>query len=329
MRIALLASLFTFSHLFLMAQDGSVDLSSATEDESESSIGMLQDEADTTEVGNWALGGTLGLNLSQTYLENWAAGGQNAISVTGLINVFANYQKDEHQWDNTLDLAYGILTQGNYEQVIKTEDKIDLSSKYGRQLSKNWFLTGMLNFRTQFAPGYEISEGMVDESVKISDFFAPAYSLLSIGMDFKPNKKFSVLISPVTLKNTIVIDDSLATNYGVDEGKNIRYEIGGYVKIAYTTEVVENVTWQTKLDLFSNYLENPQNVDLNWENLIAMKVNDFISVNISAQMIYDDDILIKKERAVLNEEGEVVTPADIGPGLQFKETLAVGFSYKF
>jgi len=310
------------------SQETEIDLSDKTE-ENESSAALLQNEADTTKIGNWRFGGTLSLNLSQTYLQNWAAGGQNAISVTGLTSLFANYKQNGHAWDNSLDLAYGILSQGEFDQVLKTDDRIEFSSKYGREVKKNWYLTGMLNFRTQFAPGYEVENGIVNEEVKISDFLAPAYSLLSIGLDFKPNDKFSVLVSPATMKTTIVLDDSLATNFGVEEGDNIRYEIGGYVKIAYTTEVVENVTWQTKLDLFSNYLKNPENIDITWENLIAMKVNDFISVNITTQMIYDDDIILKKNPAVLDENGDVEQAAEYGPGLQFKETLAVGLSYKF
>ena len=327
-RTLLLVVVAVFISLSAFSQEAGINLENNTS-EKESSTSLLQNEVDTTVVGNWRMGGTLSLNLSQTYLSNWAAGGQNAISVTGLVNLFANYKKDVHEWENTLDLAYGILTQGDYEQVLKTDDRIEFSSKYGRKLREHWFLTGMLNFRTQFAPGYEIENGEVNEEVKISDFMAPAYSLAALGIDFKPNDKFSVLMSPATMKTTIVLDDSLATNFGVEDGENIRFEVGGYVKISYTTEVVENVTWQTKLDLFSNYLNNPQNIDVNWENLISMKVNDFISVNITTQLIYDDDIILKKDDAVLNENGEVVEAAEFGPGLQFKETLAVGFSYKF
>ncbi|MFZ6052776.1 DUF3078 domain-containing protein [Halocola ammonii] len=328
MKRTILSIAFLVVSIFAFAQEAGIKLDGNKADD-DNSTSILQNEADTTVIGSWRMGGTLGLNLSQTYLSNWAAGGQNAISVTGLVNLFGNYKKNGHEWDNSLDLAYGILTQGDYEQVLKTDDRIEFSSKYGRRLKEKWFLTGMLNFRTQFAPGYEIEDGEVNEDVKISDFMAPAYSLTALGIDFKPTDKFSVLMSPTTMKTTIVLDDSLATNFGVEEGENIRFEIGGYIKIAYTTEVVENVTWQTKLDLFSNYLNNPENIDVNWENLISMKVNDFISVNITTQLIYDDDIILKKNDAVLNENGEVVEAAEFGPGLQFKETLAVGFSYKF
>ncbi|MGC6532873.1 MAG: DUF3078 domain-containing protein [Flavobacteriales bacterium] len=272
--------------------------------------------ADTT----WKKGGTLGLNFSQVYLSNWAAGGQNSLSSNGLVSLFANRAKGKSSWDNTLDLAYGMLWQGDAVGV-KTDDKIDFASKWGYQANQDWFYSVLFNFRTQFAPGYE--DPFADDLVRISDFLAPAFSLAALGMDYKPSDNFTAFISPSTLKMTIVNDTTLSTNYGVAAGEMFRAEIGGYAKVQYTTELAENVSLMTKIDLFSNYLNNPQNIDVNWETLISMKINEYMSATISTQLIYDDDIAIARSQEYFESTGIAA-----GPITQFKEVLAVGFSYK-
>lgn len=272
--------------------------------------------ADTT----WKKGGTLGLNFSQVYLSNWAAGGQNSLSSNGLVSLFANRAKGKSSWDNTLDLAYGMLWQGDAVGV-KTDDKIDFASKWGYQANQDWFYSVLFNFRTQFAPGYE--DPFADDLVRISDFLAPAFSLAALGMDYKPSDNFTAFISPSTLKMTIVNDTTLSTNYGVAAGEMFRAEIGGYAKVQYTTELAKNVSLMTKIDLFSNYLNNPQNIDVNWETLISMKINEYMSATISTQLIYDDDIAIARSQDYFESTGIAA-----GPITQFKEVLAVGFSYK-
>jgi hypothetical protein len=288
-------------------------------------------QPDAVKDSSWTTGGTIGLNFSQVYLSNWASGGQSSISATGLLSLFAKYKKGDNTWDNSLDLAYGLLNQGDNGVLIKTDDKIDLSSKYGRKASEHWYYSGLFNFRTQFAPGYAIVDGVPNKDATISDAFAPAYTLLALGMDYKPNDKFSAFISPVTMKNTIVMDDvlSAAGAFGVEKGKNFRAELGGYVKLQYSTELVKNVGLATKIDLFSNYLNNPQNIDVNWETLISMKINEFMTATIATQLLYDHDINIVKEQPVVDENGVVTDAGSIGPGVQFKEVLGIGFSYKF
>ena len=290
----------------------------------------LQDSEQAAADTSWKVGGALGLNFSQVYLENWAAGGQSSVSGTSLINLYANYKKGKSSWDNTLDLAYGLLRQGDQGVVFKTDDRIDLSSKYGHQASEKWFYSAFMNFRTQFAPGFGLADGVPNENDVISDFLAPAYLLAAAGMDYKPSDKFTAFISPITYKMTMVMNDSLASvgAFGVDPGENIRSEVGGYVRMAFNTNVVENVDFTTRLDLFSNYLNNPQNIDINWEVLIAMKINSFMTATVSTQLLYDDDIILQKKDPVLDQEGNVIDSGR-GPGVQFKEVLAIGFSYKF
>ena len=284
-------------------------------------------QEDTTK--RWDKGGIINLNFSQVQLSNWAAGGQNSFSGNGLISLYANYSEGNSAWDNTLDLGYGILKNED-ENQRKSDDKIEFSSKYGYKASKRWFYTVLFSFKTQFAEGYNYP----NDSVVISNFFAPAYFNFSVGMDYKPNKKFTCYLSPLSAKATFVNDQNLADAgaFGVDpaeydattglktkNGRNSLYEFGGLIKVVYKNEIMKNVNLQSKLELFSNYVDNPQNIDVNWENMINLKVNEYISANILLHLIYDDNIEIDT-----NDDG-----LTDGPQVQFKEVFGLGFSYKF
>lgn len=279
-----------------------------------------QTTPEVKEDNNWTKGGLASFNLSQVALSNWAGGGQSSVALNGFVNLFANYKKGIHTWENSLDLGYGIVQQGTAD-FIKSDDKIDFTSKYGRQASEKWYYTGLVNFKSQFAPGYNSPA----EITRISDFLAPAYVLTSIGMDYKPNKIFSAYLSPVTAKFTIVIDDSLNAigAFGVEKNEVLRTEIGGFARLQYKQDILENVNLQSRIDLFSNYANNPQNIDVNWETILSMKVNKFITANVSATVIYDDDIDIEIDS---NNDGTV---DKVGPRTQFKQVLSVGLAYKF
>jgi hypothetical protein len=283
--------------------------------------------SDTTQ--GWKKGGVFAVNLAQTSLTNWASGGQNSVAVNGILSVFANLKKGKSRWDNSLDLGYGLLKQGKDVPFRKTDDKVDFLSKYGRQAFSNFFYAALFNFKTQMAPGYNYP----NDSVKISNLFAPAYVLLALGLDYKPNAYFSAFFAPLTGKFTFVNDKVLsdAGAFGVKPGKKSMSELGGYLRVIYTkgdfkNEFMKNVSFTTKIDLFSNYLKNPQNIVVNWENLIAMKINKYISANFSTDLIYDDKIQIPFDR---NGDGTIVAGETVRSKIQFKEILGVGFSYNF
>jgi len=313
-----LVLMFTVSLAYMNAQDEG-DLTTEDRDALAAAIELEHDSL-------WDFGGTLGLNFNQSYFSNWAAGGQNSVSGTFLSSFFANYKKGRHSWATTLDMMYGLIAQGDQERV-KTDDRFDFTTKYGYQTKNEaWYYSALFNFRTQFDEGYVIEDG-VEIGQTISDFLAPAYSIGALGADYKPSDKFSAFLSPVTTKVTIVTVDRLATDYGLDEGKNVRFEIGAFVKLSYKDDIFENVNLDTRVDLFSNYVENPQNVDVNWETLITMKVNSWLSATLTTQLIYDDDILIGGEEAV-EENGEIISPEIKGsPGTQFREIFALGLSF--
>jgi hypothetical protein len=279
--------------------------------------------ADT--VQGWKKGGVLSLNLAQTSLTNWSAGGQKSFAINGLLSTFANYKRGKTSWVNSLDIGYGLLKQGS-TGYRKTDDKFDLLSKYGYEAFKNFYYAALLNFKTQMTPGWKYNED--NSKTKISNLFAPAYLLAALGLDFKPTDHFSAFIAPLTGKITFVTDKVLsdAGAFGVKPGENTLSEFGGYIRAIYTrnnfkNEFLKNVTFTTKVDLFSNYIEHPENIVVNWETLIAFKVNKYISASISTQLIYDDKIKVPVTR-----EG---IPKTIGSLVQFKEILGVGFSYNF
>jgi len=281
--------------------------------------GMLNAQTiDTTKI--WKKGAVVGINVSQTSLTNWQGGGQNSLAVNALFSGFTNYKKGRNVWDNSLDVAYGLLQQGA-GQVIRSDDKIDFNSKYGRYAFKHWYYSALVNFKSQMAPGYNYP----NDSVVISRFLAPAYVLASVGMDYKPNDSFTMYISPITQKTTIVNDSKLNAvgAFGVDSGKVIRSEFGSYARIQFQKDVFTNVNFKTKIELFSNYSQKPQNIDVNWETLLSMKVNKFISATFSTTLIYDDDINIPIDK---NNDG---LPEKSGPRVQFREVLGVGLSFKF
>jgi Protein of unknown function (DUF3078) len=282
---------------------------------------------DTTQ--GWKKGGIVAMNLAQTSLTNWAAGGQNSMAINGIFSGYANYKRGKSVWDNSLDIGYGLLKQGTNSDYMKTDDKIDFLSKYGREAFKNFYYAALLNFKTQMAPGYKYP----DVTNKISDFFSPAYLIFALGLDYKPDAYFSAFIAPLTAKFTFVTNQSLSDSaaFGVKPGEILLSEFGGYLRAIYTrndfkNEFLKNVSFTTKIDLFSNYIKNPQNIVVNWETLIVLKVNKFISANFNTILIYDDKIKIPFDK---NGNGTIETGEAVGSKIQFKEILGVGLSYKF
>ena len=285
-------------------------------------------------LDGWKKGGLISLSLAQAAFNNWVAGGKNSFSLNGLLSLYANLKKGKNTWDNMLDIGYGILQQGK-DGIIKTDDKIDLTTKYGRALTKKLFFAALLNFKTQMTPGYNYP----NTTNKISDLLAPGYLIVAVGIDYKPDGHFSAFFAPISSKNTIITNTKLADSgaFGVKKatydadnnlithGKKFRSEFGGYLRLVYQNTFFKekNISVLSKLDLFSNYLNNPQNIDVSWETILGFKINKFLSTNITTHLIYDDDIKIEIDN---NNDGII---DEKGPRLQFKEVLSIGFTFKF
>lgn len=275
------------------------------------SVIYAQDEV----ADGWKKGGMSAINFSQVSLTNWAAGGENSFSGNLILNGFANMKKGKMTWDNTLSFGYGLLKQGD-KSTRKSDDKLELASKLGKYAFKSWYYSGLLNFKTQVSPGFEYADDPAND-IMISDFLAPGYLNIAIGMDYKPNDNFTAMISPVSGKITMVIDTIFSVANGLDAGATSRSEFGAYAKVVFKKEIMENIGFQTKLDLFSNYIDNPQNIDVNWEVILTMKINKYVNANLSTSLLYDDDIKI------LNNEGIAAART------QFKEVFGVGFTFSF
>jgi Protein of unknown function (DUF3078) len=280
-------------------------------------IKKVKDPNDTIPK-TWKTGGLYSLTINQGALSNWAAGGdKSSLAVTSFLNLFAFYKNGKNAWDNNLDVAYGFVNTTSLGSR-KADDRIDLLSKYGYEVAKKWYASALFNFRSQFTKGYSYpADG---PKVLTSDFLAPAYILLALGMDYKPNDNFSLFISPITSRWVLVNNDSLSAQgaFGVEPGKKSKNEIGAYVSANYKADISPNATFKSRLDLFSNYRSNPQNIDLFMTNILAVKVWKFISVNISVDVIYDDDT------KSIDKDGN-----EAGPKVQLKELMGIGFSYKF
>lgn len=322
----IIALLSVFITILSMAQETEIDKETLI-----NSTKKVEEIAPKDTVDGWKKGGVFTLNFSNVGLQNWAAGGSNSYSITGMTGLFANLKKGNTTWDNNLDLGLGAIQQftanvpRDQRIWVKSDDKLDFSSKYGQKASKQWYYSGLLNFKSQFLPGY--TDPYANNLTVISNFFAPAYGIVAIGMDFKPNDNITVFMAPLTNKTTIVADDSLASvgAFGVTPGQKWRLEYGAYARIAYKKEVMKNVNFSSRLELFANY-QDINNIDVNWETLTSMKVNDYITATFTTQLIYDNDIKIGVDE---NNDGVIQGTQEIRSRVQFKHVLGIGFTYKF
>ena len=256
--------------------------------QSESDRSIAKDPNDTIPKV-WKKGGLVSLNLAQGALSNWAAGGEDfSIAVNTLVSLYAFYKKGKHSWDNTLDFNLGYVKTTSLG-ARKSDDRLDMVSKYGYALGPKLNLAGILNFRSQLFKGYTYPD---DIPIFSSDFLAPGYILLGVGLDYKPNKNLSIFISPATARWIIVNDTALSNKglYGVAPGEKSILEFGAFVSINYLKEFNKVVSYKARLDLFSNYRHNPQNVDLYMTNALSVKISKVFSASWGVDLIYDDDV---------------------------------------
>lgn len=279
----------------------------------------------------WKRGFKGNLTFQQANLTNWASGGENSISLSSYINLFANYQKGRIKWENNLEMGYGFIDQKD-RGFQKTDDKLNFATKFGYRLKEEGKLkwTSLISFRTQFDKGFDFP----DDSTVISDFMAPAYFVLSTGLEYAPQEWLSFIYSPVTGKMTIVNNQNLANQgaFGVEpavvdslgniieEGQTTRGEFGTLLRATINREIFENVNMESKIELFTNYVKNFGEIDVNFENVLLMKVNEWLSANLIIHLIYDKDV----EFPVKDANGDVIGVED---RVQFKEIFGIGLSY--
>lgn len=279
-------------------------------------------EADTSKVESpWELGGVSSVTLTQTAQKYWVKGGEPSLSYLATTELFAKYNKDNHSWESITKLAYGQQSQGYDTDFRTSEDRIELTSKYGYKASKQLFYSGLATFTSQFAKAYEYPEN--SDKKAVSAFMNPAYLKVALGMDYKPNKKTSLFLSPITSKTTMVLDTANYTqeNYGLDSTQIVRNEMGAFLKVAHKMTLLKSVEMENNLELFSNYLDKPQNIDITWDLKIVMSINKYLKTILSTTLIYDDNIRIPVD---INDPTKGTTKK-----IQFKEMLSVGLMVDF
>lgn len=284
--------------------------------------GFAAAQTDTTAVPQdtiWTVGGGLGLTFNQVALSNWAAGGQNSLAwnITG--DFTANYKKGKWKWDNLVHLGYGLSKQGE-DPLNKTDDQILLNTNVGYELNGPWYASFNVNFRSQFTDGFNLP----NDSVVVSGFMAPGYLVAGLGVEYKPSDNFVVGINPISNKTVFVLNDDLSAigAYGVDTLANSKKEFGAFVSLFYKKEVVKNVTFSTLYTMFGNY-EDLGAWDVNWDFILDFKINEFMAANITANLIYDQDINTPVDRT-----GDGIKES-YGPRVQFREALGIGLTAKF
>lgn len=280
------------------------------------SVGTLSAQStDTIPTSPWTLEGFAGLKMTQVSLTNWSAGGDNSLAFDLQGTYQANYKKGKHIWNNRLELAYGLNKTGD-DGVRKANDKIYLNTNYGYAIAKKWYASAFVTFQSQFSPGYDYS---VNKDVFISEFMSPAYLTTGLGFTYDPGKIFTVVLSPVSWRGTFVLNDRLSDegSYGVDPGSHLLSSFGANLKGEVKYEFLKNMTVYSRLDLYSDYLHKPLNIDVNWEVQVNMAINKWFSTTLTTNLVYDDDVKI------VQKDGSK------GARVQFKEVLGVGVQFHF
>lgn len=253
---------------------------------------------------NWTKKGIVTFLVNQSSFENWIAGGISNVSGALGLNYDFNYQKNDWTWENKLIANFG-LTKIKNQDIQKSSDLLEWNSVVGKKAKGFWYYSAFLNFKTQFADD-------LDKDTKgPTKFLSPGYLQFGPGMLWKKSDNLKVNIAPATSR-LIIVDKDLTepdkAYFGVEEGKSTRYELGASVGAYYKLDLMKNISMENILNLYSNYLEDPQNVDLDYTMNLVMSVNDFISANLSYQTIYDDNAF---------------------RGLQTRQVFGIGINYNF
>lgn len=272
-------------------------------------------------IAPWDYGGNGNFGLTQTYLNNWKRGGESAFSFLIVLKGYANYAAKKIRWENSGELRNGWIRQGgDIDQTQKNDDKLELISRLGINAFDHWFYSTEVDFETQFFNGYNYP----DKSKIISSYLSPARTLIKVGLDYKPNKNFSLFLSPFTSK-TVYVRDTVhvdQTRYGIAADRQSLWEPGMNADLRYKIDFTPQISYETKYKMFINYQKPFKKLDINWENAVVAQLTNRISMNVMLYMIYDDNVTFPTGK--LDAEGKEIYKAK----LQTKELMTIGFSYK-
>lgn len=278
------------------------------------SLRTVKKDVNDTISKTWKTGGAYRISIGQGSLSNWAAGGDDfSLTVATSLNLFAFYKKNNQSWDNNIDINFGYVNTTSLGSR-KNDDRFDMLSKYGLTLNSKLNLASLINFRSQFLKGYTYQESYKKFA---SAFLSPAFVIVSQGLDYKPGKNISIFVSPVTARWVIVKNDSLAARgeYGVKAGRHSSNQLGAFATINYYKAFNKYVSYKGRLDLFSNYQNNPLNTDVYMTNILSAKVAKIVAFSWNVDMIYDDDV-------------KLFGKTNSSPALQLKSIIGVGLQVK-
>lgn len=288
-----------------------------------------EEKAEDSITNGWKRAGNISLLFNQAaFNHEWTGGGTSNYAGNITHNYDFNYRHDKISWNNRLLADYGISKNKNDKYSRKTNDRFEYNSILGRQIKySEWYYSLFLNFKTQFAPGYEFNKDLTPEDegyrTETTHFLSPAYLQFGPGMLWKKNDNLYVNIAPATAKLIFVDKDFTAVDesipgalddynehkyFGIDANKSTKFEFGASISAYAKFNIMENITAENILNLYANYLEDPQNIDVDYTFNLVMKVNKFISTNFTFQAIYDNDA---------------------ARGFQIREALGVGVTYGF
>lgn len=245
--------------------------------------------------------GNTRFNFNQAHFSNWISGGENTLTVLYGLDYNYNYSdRNGLVWDNNLLLSLGATSISGSKFLKKADDRIELGSLIGKQINQYWNYSGFINFKTQLLPGYRFYKvDGVEMRDKISQFISPAILQSGIGLYFKKSNDFWVNLSTLSARLIIVAKQftrDLAPGkkyFGVDPNKRGKFFFGASFNGFYKEEIMENVIWENKYNVYVNYLEKTKNIDFEWNSNIRFKVNSKISGNFILHLLYDDDLLGK------------------------------------
>lgn len=286
-------------------------------------------------LNHWEKKNTFQLLFTENAFVNWSAGGNNSLSGILKTTFIRNFKNSHTTWFNEVKANYGLNKEESRE-LRKSEDLLEINSTFGykKNVNSNWYYSAKFNFRSQFTKGYKYP----NTDKPISKFFAPAYMFVGIGSEYSSkNHQLKIYISPVTNKTTFVLDNTLANegafgvkpavydsnNLLISRGEHVKMEFGTLFTGEWNTLVMENIKMANRLNLYSDYLHDYGNVDINWELNFDLTINKYITANVGTQLLYDDDVKYKED---LNNDGVLDV---LGPRVQLKQLLGIGFLYSF
>lgn len=294
-------------------------------------------QAEVAKPVYWKKSAVMNLGFTNTTLHSWAAGGYNTVSLNSAIDANANYAKDLMAWNNRLQLGYGFLYSSDKPILQKSTDLFYGESKWAYRTGANshFSYTASFDFRSQFSNSYKYSNPKVEDPTRKdwkdsrtlqSGLISPAYTNLALGMQWKPKDWFVVNVAPLTGGFTIVNNPSLRKNYsmplkqeyeGVTEIEDkmyefARFQLGAQIKTDFKMTVNKVINYETQLVLFSDYLNKPQNMRVNWDNKITWQMAKYFMIAFQTWLIYDPNVFIDGKQSI-----------------QFKEYLSINFTYTF